>query len=210
MLLMIIFLCTKLYEWFRITILLSLPLFLLSFLPFFFLPSLSSLNNYQGLFPIRVSQVVLVVKNPLASAGDVRERCGFHAWVSKIPWKRDGNPLQYSCLENPMDRGAWWAIVHRVAKIQTWLKWLSIKKNLPTRTQAIHIQSSSVYSLAWKPGLASTVVLTNFSSLNAYWSLRLWASLLVSLQQGSPPPREINNLHFIPPKQSKMEEHRVI
>ena len=37
----------------------------------------------------------------------------------------NGNPLQYSCLENPMDRGAWWATVHRVAKSWTWLKWLS-------------------------------------------------------------------------------------
>ena len=37
-----------------------------------------------------------------------------------------GNPLQYSCLENPMDRGAWWAIVHGVAKSQTQLKGLSM------------------------------------------------------------------------------------
>ena len=37
----------------------------------------------------------------------------------------DGNPLQYSCLENPLDRGAWQAIVHRVAKSQTRLKQLS-------------------------------------------------------------------------------------
>ena len=37
----------------------------------------------------------------------------------------NGYPLQYSCLENSMDRGAWWATVHRVAKSQTWLKWLS-------------------------------------------------------------------------------------
>ena len=36
-----------------------------------------------------------------------------------------GNPLQYSCLENPMDRGAWWATVHRVAKSQTQLKRLN-------------------------------------------------------------------------------------
>ena len=36
-----------------------------------------------------------------------------------------GNPLQYSCLDNPMDSGAWWATVHGVAKSQTWLKWLS-------------------------------------------------------------------------------------
>ena len=47
-----------------------------------------------------------------------------------------GNPLQYSCLENPMDGGAWRAIVHRVTKSQTWLKWLSthaFKKNSPTQ-----------------------------------------------------------------------------
>ena len=36
------------------------------------------------------------------------------------------NPLLYSCLENPMARGAWWATVHRVAKSQTWLKWLGM------------------------------------------------------------------------------------
>ena len=35
------------------------------------------------------------------------------------------NPLQYSCLENPMDRGAWWSTVHKVTESQTWLKWLS-------------------------------------------------------------------------------------
>ena len=58
------------------------------------------------------SQVVLVVKNLIASgnAGDVRD--GFVPWVGKIP-------LQYSCLENLTDRGAWWAIVHRVAKSWT-------------------------------------------------------------------------------------------
>ena len=38
-------------------------------------------------------------------------------WVGKIPWRRDGNPFQYSCLENPMDRRAWQATVHGVAKV---------------------------------------------------------------------------------------------
>ena len=37
-----------------------------------------------------------------------------------------GNPLQYSCLENPRDRAAWWAAVYGVAQSRTWLKWLSI------------------------------------------------------------------------------------
>ena len=54
-----------------------------------------------------------------------QQRYGFNPWVRKIPW-RNGNPLQYSCLENPMDRGAWWTTVHGVAKNQIWLKWLSI------------------------------------------------------------------------------------
>ena len=43
-------------------------------------------------------------------------RCEFHPWVTKIPWTRNGNLLQYSCLENSRDRGSWWATVHGVAK----------------------------------------------------------------------------------------------
>ena len=49
------------------------------------------------------------------------KRREFSPWVGKIPWRR-GNPLQYSCLKNPMDRGAWWATVHEVAKSETRLK----------------------------------------------------------------------------------------
>ena len=45
--------------------------------------------------------------------------------VGKIPWRKAGQPIQYFCLENLMDRGAWWATVHRVAKSQTQVKWLS-------------------------------------------------------------------------------------
>ena len=45
----------------------------------------------------------------------------------------NGNPLQYSCLENPMDRGAWWATVHRVAKSRTRLKRFSTR----THTQYV-------------------------------------------------------------------------
>ena len=61
------------------------------------------------------------------------KRCGFDSCVGKTPWRRawQGNPLQYSCLENPMDRVAWRAIVHRVAKSQTWLRDFTLeeKKN---------------------------------------------------------------------------------
>ena len=57
------------------------------------------------------SQVALVVKNPLANAGDIRD-AGSVPGLGRYPGERHGNPLQYSCLENPMDRGAWWATVH--------------------------------------------------------------------------------------------------
>ena len=48
-----------------------------------------------------------------------RRRRGFHPWVGEIPWSRDWHPLQDSCLENPMDRGAWQAAAHGVAKSRT-------------------------------------------------------------------------------------------
>ena len=48
-------------------------------------------------------------------------RCRFDPWVRKIPWGRNDNLLQYSCLENPMDRGAWRGTVHGVPKNWTWL-----------------------------------------------------------------------------------------
>ena len=59
-----------------------------------------------------------MVKNPPANAGDVTE-AGSIPGLGRFPGGRHGNPLQYSCLENPMDRGAWWDIVHTVAKSQT-------------------------------------------------------------------------------------------
>ena len=49
------------------------------------------------------------------------KRPWFYPWVRKIPWVGNGNPLQYSPLENSMDRGIWWATVYGVAKSQTWL-----------------------------------------------------------------------------------------
>ena len=59
--------------------------------------------------------MVLVVKNLPASAGDVRDMGSIPGW-GRSPREGTGNPLQYSCLKNPMDRGAWRAIVHRVTK----------------------------------------------------------------------------------------------
>ena len=65
-----------------------------------------------------ISQVVLVVKNPPANAEDIRDR-GSISGSGRSPGEGNGNSLQYSSLENPMDRGAWWATVHGVSKSQT-------------------------------------------------------------------------------------------
>ena len=54
-----------------------------------------------------------------------RKRCRFVPGSGRSPGGGHGNSLQYSCLENPMDRGAWWAMVHRVAESWTRLKWLT-------------------------------------------------------------------------------------
>ena len=56
-----------------------------------------------------------MVKNPLASAGDV----GLIPGSGRFPGEGNDNPLEYSCLGSPMDRGAWRATVHRVAKSDT-------------------------------------------------------------------------------------------
>ena len=59
-----------------------------------------------------ILQVALAVKNLPADAGDKRHE--FDSWVGKIPGGGRGLPLQYSCLENPMDRGDWRATIHNV------------------------------------------------------------------------------------------------
>ena len=61
--------------------------------------------------------MVLVVKNLPANAGEIRDT-GSIPGSERSPGGGHGNPLRYSCRENPMDRGAWWATVHRVAKTQ--------------------------------------------------------------------------------------------
>ena len=62
-----------------------------------------------------------VGKESVCNAGDPGSIPG----LGRFPGEGNGNPLQYSCLENPMDREAWQAKVHRIAKRWTWLKWLS-------------------------------------------------------------------------------------
>ena len=76
---------------------------------------------------VQASQVVLVVKNPPANAGDVRDT-GSIPGLERSTGGGHGKPLQYSCLKNPMDKGAWRATVNGVAKSWTQLKWLSMHR----------------------------------------------------------------------------------
>jgi len=62
--------------------------------------------------------VALVVKNLPANAGDIRDM-GMIPGLERSPGGGHGDPLQYSCLENPMNRGAWWAIVHSISNSWT-------------------------------------------------------------------------------------------
>ena len=70
----------------------------------------------------------------------------FDPWVRKIPCRRHGNPLQYSCLESTMDRGAWQAIVHGFAKSWTWLYFLTLW--IRHSKDIIYVQSYCI-SLQW-------------------------------------------------------------
>ena len=78
---------------------------------------------------------MLVVKNLPANAEGVRDPGSIYG-SGRCPVEGNGNPLQYSCLENPMDRGAWWATVHRVAKTQT--------RTVVTEDTYIHQKNSNV------------------------------------------------------------------
>ena len=81
--------------------------------------------KYWNTVDVQASQVALVVKNLPANAGDIRD-VGSIPGLGRSPGGGHVNPLQYSCLENPMDRGAWQAAVPRVTKSRRWLKQLSM------------------------------------------------------------------------------------
>ena len=75
--------------------------------------------NSQNIFSIKTAPhkilVALVVKNSPANVTDTGDR-GLIPGSARSPEEGNGNPLQYSCLKNPMGRGAWWAIVHEVVQ----------------------------------------------------------------------------------------------
>ena len=86
--------------------------------------------------------MALVVKNLATNAGDIRDTSSIPG-SGRSPGGGHGNPLQYSCLENPVDRGTWWAIVHWVTKSQTWMKWRSTIGILKISTATRNFPSGS-------------------------------------------------------------------
>ena len=85
-------------------------------------PQLSGSLDYSVVHSLYgASQMVLMVKNLPASAGDLRD-VGLIPGSGRSPGGGRGHILQYSCLENPMDRGVWWTTVHGMAKRWTQLK----------------------------------------------------------------------------------------
>ena len=76
-------------------------------------PNCKGVSAEGSLSLLGVLQVPLVVKNPPANAGDIGDIGSIPGLGSSLG-EENGNPLQYSCLENFMDRGAWWASVHGV------------------------------------------------------------------------------------------------
>ena len=70
-------------------------------------------EKYRVMSPV---EVVPVVKNPPASTGDIRDMDSIPG-PGRSPGEENGNPLQYSCLGNPMDRGVWQATVHGLERV---------------------------------------------------------------------------------------------
>ena len=100
-------------------------------------------------FTLRLQQVALVVKNLPANAGDIRD-AGLILRSGRSPGGGHGNPLQSSCLENPLDRGAWQATVHGTAKRLTRPNRLSmhqalIEQPLVNQTSIYFCASSHTY-----------------------------------------------------------------
>ena len=88
---------------------------------------------------MRASQVALVVKNPHANAGDIRD-ADLIPGLGRFPGGGHGRPLQYSCLKNPIDRGL--ASYHRVAESKT-AEWLNNSNNNNIAIQALMIPSAT-------------------------------------------------------------------
>ena len=100
-------------------------------------------------------------------------------------WEGDGTPLQYSCLENPMDRGAWWAAVHRVAKSWTRLSdfnftfhFHALEKEMATHSSVLAWRSPGMGEPGGLPSMGSHRVRHDWSDLAAA-AAYIWLNVLM-------------------------------
>ena len=100
-------------------------------------------------------------KESVCSAGDPGSLPG----LGRSPGKGNDNPLQYPCLENPMDRGAWWAIVHGVSQSQTRLKRLSSNSSEDLDTWKLKASNSLLFLLIFSSGFLSWEIVDGGSDL---------------------------------------------
>ena len=116
--------------------------------------------------------MVLLVKNPPANAGDIRDT-GSIPGLGRSPGGGNSTRLQYPCLENPMDRGAWRATVHEVAKRWTWLSiwathtcffWASLMAQMVKNQPAMQVDQSSM------PGSGRSLGEGNGCQLQCSWN----------------------------------------
>ena len=137
------------------------------------------------------SQVELVLKNLPGNAGDIKD-VGSIPGSGRSPGGGHGKPAQYSCLENPMDREAWWSTVHKVAESWAWLKWLNMHSRiLRNLYYNLHMKESESEAAQSCPtlcdpmnySLAGSFVLGIFQTGVLEW-------VATSFSRGSSPPRD--------------------
>ena len=100
-------------------------------------------------------------RESVCNAGDP----GLLPGLGRSPGKGNDNPLQYPCLENPMDRGAWWAIVHGVSQSQTRLKRLSSNSSEDLDTWKLKASNSLLFLLIFSSGFLSWEIVDGGSDL---------------------------------------------
>ena len=124
---------------------------------------------------------VSLVKNPSANVWVIRDM-GSIPRSGRSPTWRHGNPLWYSCLENLMERGAWWAPVHRVTKSQTQLKWLSMHSCIYMYTHThtcTHMYITSSFICWWTLCCFHILVTVNNTDMKIRMLISFWVRIFI-------------------------------
>ena len=117
------------------------------------------------------------------------ERCWICWLLEECNREGNGNPLQYSCLENPMDRGAWWAAVHGVAKSRTWLSDFTFTFHFHALEEEMATHSSV---LAWRiPGMGEP---GGLPSLGSHRVRHDWSDLAAAAEECKSKPQWVVDL----------------